>query len=382
MSPEEGWGGILIEPGGGEGISCGVVPTGSALEARVDGEVRAAIGYAGIRVSTTGMEDRYLSFDGGSDAGPKILVPDRAVAERMVALGAPRAVADQLRRVSALRARKRAGRWGILVAVGGALAALSVAAWACLGWAVSAAVAGVPVAWETEIGRAAAADVLAEAPVCSDPDLNRAIQEIGRRLAAGMGATPHGWRIRVVDAEEVNAFALPGGYVFINRGLVESAADGQEVAGVLAHEIQHVLRRHGLGNVVRGMGLALILRVAVGDSGAVERFVAANAASLVGMSFSREQEAEADEGGLDLLYRASLDPDGLSRFLGRLAEEEGSLGSVPAILSTHPATEWRIERLAELASSRGRPTVVPLEADWAAVRERCGPVAIADPDAP
>jgi beta-barrel assembly-enhancing protease len=378
---QDGYGGLLFRPGGGSGESCRVLPRGDSLEVRVAGEAVASVPYFGVRVSPTGVDDRYLCFERDGDEGAlRVLIPDRRIAGELEAIGAPRSILDQLGAVGRTRSRRRLGRLGLLAAAGGVLAVVALLVWAAFGRAVDAAVEQIPPGWETEIGRVAAKDVLAEKRVCFDPKLRVAVGEIGRRLVAAMGATDYGWRVFVLDDEQVNAFALPGGYIFVNRGLIEAADDPHQLAGVLAHECQHVIERHGIHNMAREVGLMLIVYALAGDAGAVERFLVGNAAGLASMSFSRDQEREADAGGLEMMYRAGLDPSGLPRFLRELAEREGAAGYVPELLSTHPDTDERAERLTDRIRERGAPETEPLKSDWEAVRERCSPVEISDPD--
>jgi predicted Zn-dependent protease len=226
-----------------------------------------------------------------------------------------------------------------------------------------------------------AAEVLAGQQACADPVLDAAVQELARRLVGAAGASPWQWRIRVLDTEEVNAFALPGGYIFVNRGLIDRAADPHEVAGVLAHEMQHVLLRHGVKNLARELGLMLVLYAAVGDVSSVEGFLAGNAAGLTSMAFSRDQEREADAGGIGLMYGAGFDPTGLPRFMRILEGEQGAAGAIPSFLTTHPDSGERAAELSALIAARGPAAVTPLATDWALLRGRCTPVAISDPDA-
>lgn len=380
---DDGYAGILFEPDRGGGTSCRVFPRGGGLEAHVDGQVRAVIEYASAVVSVTGVDDKYLSFAGPAGAGQvRVLVPEREIAAHIEALGAPRSMVDQLQRAARTRTKRKAGRWTALVAVAAVLVALVLAAWAGFAWALEKIVDEIPPEWEVELGRAVAGDLLSQQRVCSDPALNGAVQELGRRLVVGVGLSAYQWRIRVLDSDEVNAFALPGGYVFVNRGLIERAADGHEVGGVLAHEITHVIERHGLQNLVREMGLMLILYALAGDSGAIEQFLAANAANMASMSFSREQERVADEGGARIMYSTGLDPTGLVRFMQQLATEEGALEESLVMLSSHPASSDRAEELSELMAQWGQPQITPLESDWNAIKGLCSPIAVSDPDQP
>lgn len=378
-----GYAGILFGPGDPSGTSCTVVPRGGGLEILVDGRSRASLDYRSLEVSVTGLDDKYLCFAGPAGAEQRrVLVSDMAIAAHLFALGAPRSVVDQLGRAARTSTRRKAGRWTWLVVVAAVLIGLGLAAWAGFAWALDEIIEEIPPEWEAELGRAVATDLLAEHRVCADPALSGAVQEIGRRLVVGVGVTPYQWRIFVLDSDEVNAFALPGGYVFVNRALIEKAADGDEVAGVVAHEIAHVIDRHGLKNMVRQIGLMLIVYAVAGDSGAVEQFLAANAADMASMSFSRDQERAADERGARIMYAAGLDPAGLVRFMRQLSTEEGAIRESLAILSSHPASAERAEELSELMAGWGPARITPLAADWNAVKGLCSPVALTDPDQP
>jgi beta-barrel assembly-enhancing protease len=375
--------GILFGPGWPSGTPCGVRMAGRRVEASVDGKAAAAIPFAELALSFQGESDRYVCLSSRSCVGAaRILVPDKTIIGELERTGLPPDALQSLRDAEADRRRRKSRHAAALGAAVAVIGALVLAAWILLRWAVGEAVESVPPAWEREIGRAAAQGVLAETAVCTDPKMNAAIQEIGRRLVMGLGATPYAWKVRVIDAPEVNAFALPGGYVFVNRGLVERASDGDEVAGVLAHELEHVVRRHGIENVARQLGLMIAARALLGDVGAVEQAIAGNAAQLASMSFSRDQEREADRLGLELAVRARFDPAGLERLMQTLAGEEGAAGAVMSFVSTHPASQERAEALAELRRKLGTPKVDPLAADWKAAKASCTPISVSDPDAP
>lgn len=378
---EDGYRAIWHGPGGGAGVSCRAIPRGGGIEVRCEGAARALVPYAGLGVSVAGVDDRYLCFEGKADGDVhRLLVPDRAILPHLEAIGAPRAVVDQLAAATRTRSRRKAGRLGVLAVLAAVLAGLALAVWAGFAWAVDRAVERIPRSWEVELGRTTAEDVLAQHDVCADRALDAAVREIGRRLVAAMGATPYSWRIRVLDSSEVNAFALPGGYLFVHRGLIEEAADWHEVAGVLAHECAHVLERHGVRNLAREIGLMIIVYAAVGDAGAVERFLVGNAAGLASMSFSRDQEREADRRGLELVYAAGFDPTGLPRFLRKLSASAGMAGALPAMLSTHPDSSERAAELDARIRAWGLPAVTPLSTPLERVAGRCEPRSISDPD--
>ena len=187
----------------------------------------------------------------------------------------------------------------------------------------------------------------------------------------------------MTDSPDVNAFALPGGYIFVNYGLIEKAATPEEVAGVLAHEIQHVLKRHGLKNVVGRAGLGLILGLLLGDLEGLGGLIIGASSELAALSFSREQEEEADALGLELLYAANIDPSGLPSFFEKLSAEQESKGTaLPSFLSTHPDTTERIRVLTAEIESRGQGEGRQFTFSWEAAKAGCSPVSQSDPDEP
>lgn len=361
--------------------TCQVFVTGAGLEARSGDEKLGSMTWSFMEVSVVGVNDRYLKFESKGTSSPvALLVSDRGIVEAIERSGAPGALLGKLRDAAARRGRRRLAHGGLWFGVSAAAAVLLLSGWALFSWAFDKAVELVPVEWEVELGKAAAASVLEEHRVCTDPQVERAMQVLGTRLMAGVGASPYRFRVRVLDDEEVNAFALPGGYIFVNRGLIEESDGPGEVAGVLAHEIQHVLSRHGIENIVNRAGLMVAASVLVGDMGGIQEVLLYNAAALASMSYNREQEREADAGGLEIMYRAGLDVEGLPRFLEKLSEEKGALDDALSILSTHPASSQRVERLRELIAARGAPSAKPLSIDWDGLRGRCSPTLITDPE--
>jgi Zn-dependent protease with chaperone function len=243
------------------------------------------------------------------------------------------------------------GPWG-WVFVGAALVLLLVIPliyyWVLPALAAAAA-SYVPVSLEEQLGRAAAESLAAGRRPCSNPRLQRGLEELVARLAP---ESPYRFRITVVDDPLVNAFAAPGGYIVVFRGLLEKSGATEDLAGVLAHEMQHVLRRHTTRAIFRELALSALLAVVLGDASPLLTSVAGSLASL---RLQRGDELEADREGLLLLQSARVDPRGLIRFLSSLESE-----AVPAYLSTHPATPERIRALERLAAqSRYAPVPLP-----------------------
>lgn len=228
---------------------------------------------------------------------------------------------------------------------------------------VDAAVARIPVEQEQRLAGHLWQLQRAQLKLIENTAANRFIEETGARLVAAQ-ASPYTYRFHLVDDKAVNAFAMPAGYIVVNRGLLEKAASAEEVAGVLAHEIEHVEQRHSLRGMVQALGLSAVWMALTGD-------LAAGAAGhwlkeLAGLHFSREQEALADRGGYARLVAARIDPQGMASFFEKLAATQAGQPGLPEMLSTHPASEERAARLRELL--KDAPAFPPLGVDWPALR--------------
>lgn len=178
---------------------------------------------------------------------------------------------------------------------------------------------------------------------CASAEGEAYVRALVAPLLDAMGPVPFDFQIMLSRSTDVNAFALPGGYVVINLGLLEAAQSGEEVAAVLAHELSHVTLRHSTKRLAGSLGSGAALAFVLGfvDIGAP----AYTLAHLAGLSYERDQESEADTTGLALLERAGISPLGLASFFERLA----SLPRPPEILSTHPDPGGRAERAREEA---------------------------------
>ena len=180
-----------------------------------------------------------------------------------------------------------------------------------------------------------------------DPELARYVDSIGQFIAAASDAPRLGYRITVLDSPVVNAFAVPGGYVYLTRGLLALADSEAEVAGVLAHEIAHITARHGAGRQAKGTlaGLGLAILGAVTDNDALVNLGRVGAHAVLS-AYSRKEEHEADEIGVVNLSRAGFDPAAMSSFLDKLKRQSEFEASVQGrsprpgldFFATHPRT--------------------------------------------
>lgn len=179
------------------------------------------------------------------------------------------------------------------------------------------------------------------------------------------------WHIHVVDdAKTVNAFATPGGHLYVTTGLLMAAEDEAEVAGVIAHEAGHVVARHSARQLVNMMGLQTVAAIALGENPNQLSLLAANlAANGLLLAHSREDEHESDRYGVLYASRAGYDPRGITRFFKKLQTKQGDMPRQLVWLSTHPATSERIRRVDDLIADKKLTGGKREEMRHAAVRE-------------
>ena len=194
------------------------------------------------------------------------------------------------------------------------------------GWAVS----HIPVEQERKFGEMVFAQQKAKLKLVEGKPLEL-VRDLGARLTKG---SAYQYEFYVADDKIVNAYAMPGGFVVVHTGLLRLADTPEEVAGVLAHEVMHVEKRHSLKGMAKSLGLAATVSLVLGDLGGL----ASIGSDLLGLKFSRDHETEADREGLNSLVGAGLGPQGMASFFRKMAAQEKlDLG----FLSTHPASDAR-----------------------------------------
>lgn len=196
-------------------------------------------------------------------------------------------------------------------------------------------------------------EILAQAPVSRDPELNARLLRVAEPLARATGRSDLDWEFVVFDSDQQNAFVLPNGKVGFFRGLLELAGDDDEVGAVMGHEAAHVVARHAAERVSQQLalraGVTLATLLFSGENGENADLIAGalglGATYGVMLPFSRSHELEADRLGVDLMRQVGLDPRGAVRFWARMAARQSSQGQVIEALSTHPADARRLEAL-------------------------------------
>jgi predicted Zn-dependent protease len=214
------------------------------------------------------------------------------------------------------------------------------------GGAVAVGGCAISTQQEVQMGQQYAAEINRQLPLVRDAAVNQYVNQLGRSIAR-YGARQLPYTFYVVNAQQVNAFAVPGGHVYVNRGLVERTRNMSELAGVLAHEIAHVEERHGVEQMERMQGANLGLSLAYVLLGRAPSGVE-NAAINVGGGLwmarhSRGAENEADARAVPLLVRSGINPEGLPSFFNvLLAEQRRRPSAVESWFSTHPTTSDRV----------------------------------------
>ncbi|MFZ5483085.1 MAG: M48 family metallopeptidase [Pseudomonadota bacterium] len=316
-----------------------------------------------LRLARGGFDGSQWTLAWDTEAGPASAHLPAAEAEAWLAQAAPAALQDALG-AARQRGQIRRRRFAVALALVAGLAVLPMFllglfwlnADRVVGWVVDR----VDVAQETRLGELAWAQMRPSQKVIDGGPALAMVERLGGRLTEG---SAYRYRWFLVDDPEINAFALPGGVVVVHNGLIRAADTAEEVAGVLAHEVQHVELRHSLKNLLHGLGWRALLALALGDvSGGAWAGLAEH---LGGLAYGRDLEREADLGGLAALRRAGIAPHGMVSFFAKLAAREGA---VPEFLSSHPASAARMQALSAAVAAQAPYPARPLPYDLKALR--------------
>lgn len=230
----------------------------------------------------------------------------------------------------------------------------------------------VPVQWEEELGKGVVQMFAPMEARCTDKNLTAAMEAIRDVLIAPLAEQPYAFRLIVVDYPMVNALAAPGGTIVIFRGLLEQTDSPEELAGVISHEMQHILRRHSTRAVLQDASTGILLAALAGDTSGAMKFGIESAQTLGMLRYSRLNEEEADTEGIKMLLDAKVDPDGMIRFFEKLEKGSIELPDLFVYLSTHPNTGKRQDQLEEMArQSRTVPVRLLPKVDWDTVKKTC-----------
>ena len=234
----------------------------------------------------------------------------------------------------------------------------------------------IPIEWEVTVGQS----ILKMLPVAQkpDPEVLKVLQDTVDFLKESLPGNPYDLKVYILPVEQVNALALPGGPIVIFEGLIDKAESPEELAGVLAHEIQHILLRHSTRGILRNLAKSMLVTLFLGDVNSVMEGIVQLAGQLETLGLSREMEAEADQKGMELILAANIDPHGMIRIFKKLMQEDFSQKKLPkgkpvaekndlsSYFSTHPSSQNRLARLEKQMRSHENRIWTPLfpNLDW------------------
>jgi len=209
---------------------------------------------------------------------------------------------------------------------------------------------------EKALGQEAAAQIDSAVPMIADDAANSYVTTLGTALATASDDRNRDWRFRIVNAEVLNAFALPGGFVYVNRGLIERATSSSELAGVLGHEIGHVLLRHSAERIEKQQKTNVGVSVVCGLTNICSSEAARVAIDVGGAAlfarFSRRDELEADSAAVGIVSRAGYDPQGIATMFAKLLETRDQRPDmVEGWFASHPMEEDRIAAVVRVIRS-------------------------------
>ena len=248
------------------------------------------------------------------------------------------------------------------------------AGFAALGLAVALGISacGVSQQQEVQLGQQESAQIRQQLPLVQDAVINQYVNALGNQIASHTSRADLQWQFYVVNTDVVNAFALPGGIIYVNRGVLERADRMDELAGVMGHEIEHVVRRHSVKQMEQMQGANVGVALACTLTNICSNQAAATAINVGGTAifakFSRTDEVQADEGGFHNVMNAGISPHGMLTFFQKLlAEEQQSNNSnVSSWFADHPGTQDRIadiqRMLAQVSASQLRSLTTDTQA--------------------
>ena len=252
------------------------------------------------------------------------------------------------------------------------------AGFAALGVAVALGISacGVSQQQEVQLGQQESAQIQQQLPLVQDAVINQYVSSLGNQIASKTSRADLQWQFYVVNTDVVNAFALPGGIVYVNRGVLERADKMDELAGVMAHEIEHVVRRHSVKQMEQMQGANVGVALACTLTNICSNQAAATAINVGGTAifakFSRADEVQADEGGFHNVMNAGISPEGMLSFFQKLLAEEQQNGSSSAVnswFSDHPGTQDRIQDIQNMLAQVPASTLRSLTTDTQAFQQ-------------
>ncbi|HVR41185.1 MAG TPA: M48 family metallopeptidase [Thermoanaerobaculia bacterium] len=226
---------------------------------------------------------------------------------------------------------------------------------------------------EWQLGAQISQDVARQVRFNTDPAVNEYVRSVGQRIVAQTPYANLPWEFHVIEDPEINAFAIPGGHVYVNTGLISAAHNASELAGAMAHEISHVVARHSTEQISRQYGLSVLAGVVLGQNPSVVQELAAQIIAGGALAkYSRAAESEADELGVQFMFSAGYNPRGMvTMFETLLAQQRSNPSRVERFFATHPTTDSRIRDVqARIDKLPQRTGLITDEAEFQQIHRR------------
>lgn len=319
-------------------------------------QAEVSLPLQGLRCELGGASDRLIFLSHADEPQWKLYTSDRALLADPHLQQIP-AVHAQLQKVR----QKRAINWGLFAVISALIVLLPTLLLFNMDLMSARLARHVPLEWEQTLGEQALKQYRINQHFFDQKKAQALLQPLVQPLLDANTDSRFEFHFHINRDEQVNAFALPGGYVVINSGLILRAETPEELLGVVAHEMAHVTEQHGIRNVIGSAGIYLTLTTLLGDASGLLALLVDAAPFLLNQSYSRGFETASDEKGAALLLAADIDPRGLSHFFEKLKEEEDRrlkemagednealAKATLSMLSTHPATEDRIRHLEKI----------------------------------
>ena len=321
----------------------------------------------GCEFSLGGASDRLVFIRHSSRPEWSFYTSDRRILNNPLLQNVP-SIALQLQKAK----RTRWFNHSVMVAVLVTIVMVPLVLFSSMDTLTGIAAKQVPAEWERKMGETVYAQYQIGEQLMSEEDTKKHLLPIVDSLLQALDNPRFTPQFSIVNDPEINAFALPGGFVVINSGLILAADSADEMLGVLAHELSHVTEQHSIRNIISAASVYLSIDLFLGDVSGLLAMLADAAPLLLNQQFSRGFEREADVKGYELLTRANIDPRGLASFFEKLVvEQEKQLAKVEdettreimiaaeGLLSTHPATEERIAYILSLVEKSRKDKDAP-----------------------
>ena len=232
----------------------------------------------------------------------------------------------------------------------------------------------IPQGTEIQIGMEAASEIESEENVLTDSYVQNYVNRLGQKLVQYSRRPDIAYQFKVIDTDEINAFALPGGFIYVNTGLITEASNEAELAGVISHEIGHVAAKHGAKRMTKlialQLGFAAFWELSDHDQETEIKLLIANAiATGFLLKNSRDNERQADDLGTETLYKAGYDPIAMAHFFDKLGKDY-SPSAVEVFLSTHPSPGERVKNVEWLITSFQQKPYITDSPEFQDVKQR------------